>query len=67
MFRPQQAIVPSVLIPQVCASPALTALYVPAATVVRLLPLSPQHEIAPALLKAQVWMPPALTALKLPA
>ena len=52
---PQQAIVPSVLMPQVCSLPALTAVYVPAVTVVWSWLLRPQQVIAPALLSAQPW------------
>ena len=62
VFKPQQAIVPSVFSPQVCDPPALTALYVPAATVPE---VDPQQEIAPALLNAQEWLSPRFTAVKL--
>ena len=52
---PQQAIVPSVLRPQVCSFPALTAVYVPAVTVVWSWLFRPQQVIAPALFSAQAW------------
>ena len=49
-----------------CESPALTAVYVPATTVVWLLVFSPQQWIAPLLRKPQVWPLPALTAVNVP-
>ena len=52
---PQQAIVPLVFRPQVCSFPALTAVYVPAVTVVCPWLLRPQQVIAPALFSAQLW------------
>ena len=63
---PQQAIVPSVLMPQVKSCPALTAVYVPAVTVVWPDMFRPQQVSAPALLSAQLCEPPALIALKDP-
>ena len=63
---PQQAIVPSVLMPQVCSRPAPTAVYVPAVTVVWPRLFWPQQVTAPALFSAQVWFAPALIAVKVP-
>jgi hypothetical protein len=65
-LKPQQTSVAFVLIPQVCAPPALTALKVPLGGTVEPSSSWPQHATVLSILIAHVWRLPALTALKVP-
>jgi len=64
---PQQAIVPSVLSPQVWDHPALTCVNVPAGGIAWPALFCPQQATVPSVLSPQLWESPALIWVNAPA